>query len=261
MNLGENIYRLRTEKNMSQGDLADALEVSRQSVSKWENNSAVPELDKLKKMSQLFGVTLDELVNGEKNSDTPSAQSPTVVYVEKRSHMPRTRWLGIILLGIGLIFFIAFTILGYFTNFILLGALIGFPFIFNGVICLLAEKHTLFALCWGNYIMMFIFSFCVTINTSSDQISPTIIVSFILLTAIIVWSLIKLHRGHFNTGRIGKSLWTIILTIVLLFHLWLVLDNILGRVTYGNSGFDEEIYSYISAEKESYAHSEDYPME
>ena len=36
MNLGENIYRLRTEKNMSQGDLADALEVSRQSVSKWE---------------------------------------------------------------------------------------------------------------------------------------------------------------------------------------------------------------------------------
>ena len=65
MNLGENIYRLRTEKNMSQGDLADALEVSRQSVSKWENNSAVPELDKLKKMSQLFDVTLDELVNGE----------------------------------------------------------------------------------------------------------------------------------------------------------------------------------------------------
>ena len=48
MNLGENIYRLRAEKNMSQGDLADALEVSRQSVSKWENNSATPELDKLK---------------------------------------------------------------------------------------------------------------------------------------------------------------------------------------------------------------------
>ena len=34
MNLGETIYRLRTGKNMSQGDLADALEVSRQSVSK-----------------------------------------------------------------------------------------------------------------------------------------------------------------------------------------------------------------------------------
>lgn len=64
MNLGESIYRLRSERNMSQGDLADALEVSRQSVSKWENNMAVPDLDKLVKMSKLFGITLDELVTG-----------------------------------------------------------------------------------------------------------------------------------------------------------------------------------------------------
>lgn len=73
MNLGENIYRLRVEKNMSQGDLADALHVSRQSVSKWENNSATPELDKLLKMSRLFGVTLDELVGAEK---LPEVSSP-----------------------------------------------------------------------------------------------------------------------------------------------------------------------------------------
>lgn len=64
MNLGESIYRLRTAKNMSQGDLADALDVSRQSVSKWENNMAVPDLDKLVKLSELFGITLDELVTG-----------------------------------------------------------------------------------------------------------------------------------------------------------------------------------------------------
>ena len=49
MTLGENICRLRTEKGMSQGDLADLLEVSRQSVSKWETGSSVPELDKLVK--------------------------------------------------------------------------------------------------------------------------------------------------------------------------------------------------------------------
>ena len=61
MNLGENIYRL-----------ADALNVSRQSVSKWENASAVPELDKLMKMSELFEVTLDELVGKEPPlKDTP----------------------------------------------------------------------------------------------------------------------------------------------------------------------------------------------
>ena len=62
MNLAENIYRCRSEKNMSQLDLAEALDVSRQSVSKWETCAAVPELEKLIKMSDLFGISLDELV-------------------------------------------------------------------------------------------------------------------------------------------------------------------------------------------------------
>ena len=69
MTLGENIYKFRAQKNMSQGDLADALDVSRQSVSKWENGAAVPELDKLMKMCDLFGISLDELVGRA----TPSA--------------------------------------------------------------------------------------------------------------------------------------------------------------------------------------------
>ena len=69
MNLGENIYHYRTANNMSQGALAAALEVSRQSVSKWENNTSVPELDKLLKMSQLFGVTLDELLSPTISAD------------------------------------------------------------------------------------------------------------------------------------------------------------------------------------------------
>ncbi|MBQ9976785.1 MAG: helix-turn-helix transcriptional regulator [Clostridia bacterium] len=53
MNLGEKIYTLRTKSNMSQGALADALDVSRQSISKWENNTSVPELEKLIKMSKI----------------------------------------------------------------------------------------------------------------------------------------------------------------------------------------------------------------
>ena len=58
MSLGTNISRLQAEKRLSQGDLAEVLEVSRQSVSKWETDSSVPDLDKLIKLSQLFGVTL-----------------------------------------------------------------------------------------------------------------------------------------------------------------------------------------------------------
>ena len=62
MSLGENIYKLRTGKKLSQEDFAFAMEVSRQSVSKWENDMAVPELEKLIKMAKLFEVSLDELV-------------------------------------------------------------------------------------------------------------------------------------------------------------------------------------------------------
>ena len=53
VNLGENIYKNRTAKNWSQSDLAEALDVSRQSVSKWENNAAMPDLDKLMKMREI----------------------------------------------------------------------------------------------------------------------------------------------------------------------------------------------------------------
>ena len=73
MNLGERIYMLRTKKNLSQGDLAELLNVSRQSVSKWENNSAVPDLDKIVRLSEVFGITVDELVKGE--DDVPSEQN------------------------------------------------------------------------------------------------------------------------------------------------------------------------------------------
>ena len=57
MTLGEKIARLRTDRGMSQGALAEALEVSRQSVSKWETDASIPELDKLVKLAKLFEVT------------------------------------------------------------------------------------------------------------------------------------------------------------------------------------------------------------
>ena len=72
MTLGENIYRYRTLKNWSQGDLAEALDVSRQSISKWENNLAAPDLDKLIKLHTVFEVTLDELILGESPAYEPA---------------------------------------------------------------------------------------------------------------------------------------------------------------------------------------------
>ena len=60
MTLGERIYTRRTALGMSQDKLAEQLEVSRQSVSKWETDASVPDLDKLVKLSELFHMTLDE---------------------------------------------------------------------------------------------------------------------------------------------------------------------------------------------------------
>ena len=74
MKLGNNIYLLRQRKGLSQGDLAEALEVSRQSVSKWETGGATPDLDKLLALCDLFGITLDELVRGEiAETEAPAA--------------------------------------------------------------------------------------------------------------------------------------------------------------------------------------------
>ena len=79
MNLGQRIYELRTQKNLSQGDLAEALDVSRQSISKWETGSSVPELDKLIKLSQLFGVTLDELILDKQPEAAPPPPEPQII--------------------------------------------------------------------------------------------------------------------------------------------------------------------------------------
>ena len=75
MNFGERIYGLRSKNGLSQGELAEKLGVSRQAVSKWENNSAVPDLDKLLKISELFSVSLDEIVKGNRLSDNATAES------------------------------------------------------------------------------------------------------------------------------------------------------------------------------------------
>ena len=76
MTLGEKLARARKEKNITQEQLADNLGVSRQSISKWESDTAYPETDKLIRMSELFDCSLDYLLKeditekGEKKETT-----------------------------------------------------------------------------------------------------------------------------------------------------------------------------------------------
>lgn len=62
MNIGKNISALRKERNMTQEELANALGVSAQAVSKWENENSCPDISLLVKIADLFSVTVDELL-------------------------------------------------------------------------------------------------------------------------------------------------------------------------------------------------------
>jgi len=65
MDLGENLYNLRKRKNLSQEEVADKLNVTRQTVSKWETGESKPDFDKIIPICNLFEITSEELLNGE----------------------------------------------------------------------------------------------------------------------------------------------------------------------------------------------------
>lgn len=64
MSLGENLQFLRKRDNITQEQLAEKLDVSRQSVSKWESDTTYPEMDKLIQLCQMFHCSMDDLVQG-----------------------------------------------------------------------------------------------------------------------------------------------------------------------------------------------------
>lgn len=144
MNLGETIYKLRMSRHMSQGDLADALDVSRQSISKWETNSSVPELDKLIKISEIFEVSLDALILNRQPLEKPQ---PQVIPVEASSRLSTRKIVGTILLCFGALVWLMITLLGD----ILSGLIFASPFLTCGLICLYVRKHTGLWCCWSVY--------------------------------------------------------------------------------------------------------------
>ena len=77
MKLCEKLYELRRAAGLSQEELAERLNVSRQAVSKWENGAAQPELSKLVELSRLYGVSVDELLSLEEaeKGDAKAASS------------------------------------------------------------------------------------------------------------------------------------------------------------------------------------------
>jgi len=145
MTLGEQIRHYRTEGGLSQGDFAEQMDVSRQSVSKWENDLAVPELDKLIRMSTLFGVMLDTLARGEENitsekavSEPPLPEAAPVVPPVQTSVISGARKIvGTILLCTAALLLIVLSFLGGIGA----GLTLGLPFAVIGVYFLVIRRH------------------------------------------------------------------------------------------------------------------------
>lgn len=84
MNLSEKIFELRKAHGMSQEQLAEKMNVSRQSISKWESGESLPDVDRLPELSRVFSVTTDYLL---KPSEIDVLTIRTETIEKKQEHM------------------------------------------------------------------------------------------------------------------------------------------------------------------------------
>lgn len=191
MTLGANIARLRTQKNWSQGDLADALDISRQSVSKWETDTSIPELDKLLKLAELFGVTLDELVCGEnaaKAGSAPAAQAASASFTPQQAEPQRKERrtvAGTVLLCTGAVISILCLLL---TGDLLAGLLLASPFFICGIICFAVKRHAGLFCGWAIYLCLDLYlRFATGLSWTTIFMTPIWTAQMNYMRLIIAW--------------------------------------------------------------------------
>jgi transcriptional regulator with XRE-family HTH domain len=91
MNLGEKLFELRKSKNLTQDDVAEKLEVTRQTISKWETNQSTPDFDKIVPLCNLYEITPNELLMKERqkensqNEQENNYENMTKVQIKQKS--------------------------------------------------------------------------------------------------------------------------------------------------------------------------------
>ena len=82
MNLGDKLLELRKKKGLSQEEVAFELNVTRQTISKWETNQTTPDFDKIAPLCKLYEISTDELLTGKKtevvNNDIENKKEKTI---------------------------------------------------------------------------------------------------------------------------------------------------------------------------------------
>lgn len=88
MNLNERLIDLRKKRGLSQQEFAEKLNVTRQTVSKWESGATLPNGERLIQLSKLYGVTVEYLMNG-------TGEPPTLPESAQESAKPKKRKWGV----------------------------------------------------------------------------------------------------------------------------------------------------------------------
>ncbi len=96
MDLGENLYNLRKKKNLSQEEVAEKLNVTRQTISKWETGESKPDFDKIVPICNLFEITTEELLSG-KQAEKKENIKETISNINNKEKQEITRKRAILL--------------------------------------------------------------------------------------------------------------------------------------------------------------------
>lgn len=109
MNIADRIYELRKAKGISQEDLAQKIGVSRQTISKWESEQSIPDVDKVILMSDYFEVTSDYILKGIESKDGPKSGLDPMIFTIIS--------IAIVLIGI-IAMFISINFIGYYSKYL-----------------------------------------------------------------------------------------------------------------------------------------------
>lgn len=248
--LGQRIAELRKSKSFSQEDLANILNVSRQSVYKWESDQSIPELEKLVALGSVFEVSLDWLINGVMPENTDSSKP-------LRQSTGKTI-IGIILIILGIIISVSMLVLNSFN---LLGLIYGIPFTAMGLICVYIKENTGFWCTWVIFLSFYLYM------TWAAGIYPSTIlrtlswtwemnyarlalawVVFIFMVIMILWSAKKFNPGIVQRNRknIMITTATVIVLVGLSFlNIYKIMVGIIGEQELACSNSYMFLYSLL----------------
>lgn len=116
MNLGERLFELRKAKNLTQDDMAEKLNVTRQTVSKWETNQSTPDFDKIMPLCELFEIGVEELLTGKKTETREERKEEKVLTRQEVKERSAKIVSGSVFIYIAAIAFVAIAVAVQHTN-------------------------------------------------------------------------------------------------------------------------------------------------